>query len=769
MSGAAEKSYRIALVVLLLLVMANALAAGLHTVSDFDMGWHLATGRWVVQHHAIPSTDVLSYTTAGARWIYSPFAGVLLYWIYGADGYAGLSIFCALACMATVAYLVRRRDLASLVLAMFAINPIAFRAEPRADLFSTIFLAIFLGELWAFQHGSSKRLWVLPLTMLFWVNFHPGFILGLVVIGAYLLLEAGELLFADRRGDALQRLRTAGPWLAGTVAATLINPWGAKLYSASLSLAGLHRPLAGVSTPADAEEFHSYGLSFHLIEELADFRYHENGFLWLMFAAALVMVLALWRKQFGVVLIQGAALYLSLQHVRYIGLFCVATTILGATLLGEACSTEAWSSDPQKDLAKSKPLLRVPPALALGFVCVIGAITLLHIADFISDRTHVVYSTASRFGLGEANWFPERAASFIRRERLPGNIFEEYELGGFAAWRLGPEYLDFIDGRNVNPAVLAEERKLLRQSPDLPLWQEAADKWGINVLLIPEAEPEAEATVRQDVTRYCQSNNWRPIYMDEVSLVLLRNVPTNRPWIDRLQIDCGTQELAPPQSASRKDLYDFFVNAGGMLSALHRDHESEAALLRAAALYPNDPNARWMLGQLYLSHQMYDRAESEYRASLALNETEGPWVELGVLYLQEQRLPEAEHAFSRAVQLSDDPFPLYRQIALVDLSLRRPEAVLRALDGVTNSSPYRNGAESQAPQLYAEIADGRAEAHRMLSQLPEAIAFEEEAVRLNPGVAERWNKLADLREANGQIELSRQARQRALELAAGQR
>ena len=309
MSGTAERSYRTAVAVLLLLVMANALVAGLHTVRDFDMGWHLATGRWVVQHHAVPSSDVLSYTTAGARWIYSPFAGVLLYLIYSLAGYAGLSALCALVCVATVAYLVRKRDLAALVLSMCAINAIAFRSEPRADMFNAGFLALFLGELWGFHRGSSKRLWVLPLTMLIWVNFHPGFVLGLAVIGAYLLFEGGELLFAARRSQALRRLGTAWPWLAGTLAATFVNPWGVKLYSASFALAGLHWPPRAASALADAQESNPYGLTWHFWQNLIDFRYYENGFLWLMLAAVLVMALALWRKQLGVILVQGAALY----------------------------------------------------------------------------------------------------------------------------------------------------------------------------------------------------------------------------------------------------------------------------------------------------------------------------------------------------------------------------------------------------------------------------------------------------------------------------
>jgi tetratricopeptide (TPR) repeat protein len=767
MSVAAEKSYRIAVVVLLVLVLANALAAGLRTVYDLDMGWHLATGRWVVQHHAIPSVDVLSYTAAGTRWIYPPFAGVLMYLIYAASGYAGLSIFCALACVATVAYLVRRRDLAALVLAMFAIERIASRTVPRADLFSTVFMAVFLGELWAYHRRSSKRLWLLPLTMLFWVNLHPGFVLGLAVIGAYLLLEGGELLFAGRRDNARQRLRKAWPWLAGTVVVTALNPWGVKLYSTALALAGLGKQSQGAyNTSAFIMEYLPVPLSTHLLKQLVDFRHPDNGYAWLILIALVVIVLAVWRKQPGVVVIQAVALYLSLQHTRYIALFCVTTTILGATLLGEAFSIDAPPAQAREGSPKPAPLMRIPTALALVFVVVVSAITVLHAADFVSNRTHVVFNSESRFGLGESSWYPERAASFIRRARLPGNVFEQYELGGFAAWRLGPEYLDFIDGRSVSPAVLVEEQKLMSQPPDAPDWQAAADRWGINVLLIPEGEGTAD---RQDALAFCQSALWSPVYMDETALVLLRNIPANRPLLDRLRVDCGTQQLVPPVSTSHKDLYDFWFNAGGLLFALQRDQESEAALLRAAELYPQDPNARLVLAQLYQRRQMFDKAEAEYRACLALKDSYKPWFQIGALYVQERRLPEAEQAFTNAAHLSGSPYTSYMNLAQVELRMQHPEAALQAYDEAEKSSPYRKGAEGLAPAFYADIADGRANAQRMLFHLPQAIEYEQEALRLNPGVAIRWNKLAYLLQASGQLDLSQQARQKALELGAGQR
>jgi hypothetical protein len=103
MRFSAQKTYPVVRSIFILLVLLSALCAGLHTVADEDMGWQLATGRYVIQHHQIPRTDVLTFTSAGKPWAYPPFAGVLFYLTYGAFGYAGLSWFCALSCMTVVA------------------------------------------------------------------------------------------------------------------------------------------------------------------------------------------------------------------------------------------------------------------------------------------------------------------------------------------------------------------------------------------------------------------------------------------------------------------------------------------------------------------------------------------------------------------------------------------------------------------------------------------------------------------------------------------
>jgi hypothetical protein len=38
-------------------------------IEEPDTWWHLAAGRWMVEHRAVPRTDVLSYTLTDSAWI----------------------------------------------------------------------------------------------------------------------------------------------------------------------------------------------------------------------------------------------------------------------------------------------------------------------------------------------------------------------------------------------------------------------------------------------------------------------------------------------------------------------------------------------------------------------------------------------------------------------------------------------------------------------------------------------------------------------------
>ena len=551
--------------------------------------------------------------------------------------------------------------------------------------------------------------------------------------------------------------------LANALAATFVNPAGPRIYSVAYTLSGLAPQQQGAfNTSALIGEFLSVPLNPHLIAQLFQFRHAENGFTWLLLLALVTIAIALWRRDFAPATLQAVALYLAVQHARYIGLFCVLTAILGATLL-----QQTLSSLPAPKPARAQAI----SSARWAFLAFLALLAILHTADFVSNRTHVVFATDSSFGPGQSPWFPQRAADFIRAQHLPGPIYQEYGLGGFTAWRLGPQsltdpgYPDFIDGRfdHLAPDVLATERGLLSAAPDSPAFTAAANQWGINLLLISEAAPRAAQ--RQNAAAFCHSANWRPVYMDEVSLVLLRNTPANQPLIARLQVDCFTQPLTPPANASAKARYDFDLSAGGLLFALGRDPEAETALLHAQSLFPADPNAPIALAGLYMRHQLWDRAQAQYLAALDRQQSDGLWYALGTLYLRRQQLSQAEDAFQRAASLSVSPMDADLALAQVEILLNRPQAALDALDGAEKHSPYRDGDESLAPLLYARIAEGRALACRQLGQLQLALTWESRAVQLDPTSAPLWLEYATILDAAGQPDTAQQARLRAASLA----
>src|SRR4249920_415741 len=52
-----------------LLVVALAGAFALRRLDNTDTWWHLAAGRWIVEHRAVPATDPLSWTVPDHVWV----------------------------------------------------------------------------------------------------------------------------------------------------------------------------------------------------------------------------------------------------------------------------------------------------------------------------------------------------------------------------------------------------------------------------------------------------------------------------------------------------------------------------------------------------------------------------------------------------------------------------------------------------------------------------------------------------------------------------
>lgn len=757
-----------------------ALLAGLHTLQDFDLGWQLATGRWVVQHHHTFSTDVFSYTAAGQPWLYPVLSGIVFYLVYLAGGYALLSWMGALISAATTALLLRRGSLIGSALAVIAVPLIANRTQPRAEMFTTILFAAFLSLLWRHNCTGQARLWLLPILMVGWVNLHLGFIAGLALCGAYLLLEILDFPFATKRASALARLRRAWPWLALTVAATVVNPWGPSIYLALVKqerAQSLHTSwiVEWGNLQPSWTNLHQAQLHQALVHQSLDWRDPQSCFWWLIATVAVGTCVALWRKHFGAAILLIASTYFTIQHVRLQALFaCIAVVVGGAMLdeLGDRIGTRIREGKLRDRSQAPPPARSFAPLITAGILLVTIAATSLvafRSWDLISNRYYLRSTQLSLFGTGLSWWYPERAVEFLQREQLPANVFNGYSLGGYLTWRLFPAYRDYIDGRAIpfGPQLFFRAYELAVEPPDSPAWQQEADARNINTIIVPLGRYSG-MTLFPRLHSFCRSQSWRPVYLDEVSTVFLRRTPQTAALIDRLQLDCERISFDLPadlsaahSSRAKAELFNAWANAGGVLYSLERYPEALAYLDRAQSVFPDNANVHLLRALVLEQIPRPDEAEAEFRTSLSLEPSDEAWFDFGLFYMTQRRYAEAVELFRQSAESSSRPHEMWMMLGQAYLQLHQPQPALAALDKAVDSSPFGGEAESLGASFNSLIATGRAKAWYQLGDLQQAVGFQEEAVKLAPGDAKLWLGLADLYEAQGRTTLAGQARLRA--------
>ena len=738
--------------ILAIAALLYAFCAGFRTIGDFDFGWQIATGRYVAQHHQIPRTDVFTYTAAGNEWLYPPFSGLILYWLYLLGGYSALSWLLALAVVVTIAFLLcgRRVGIATCLAVILAVPSIVFRENARAELFTTLLFALYLAVLWQQFRAGGRQLWLLPVLMLFWVNLHPGFIGGLALLAGYVMLELCELPFHDRKAAALQRLRVSAPWVIASVLITVINPWGPWIYLNISRTSGTVKELGDF-----VGEWSRPNLSVSIFHQMLRWRDPESSFWWLIILTLAAVTFALWRRQIGAAILLASATFLALQYLRFQGLFACIAAIVGGAMLDDLRSVITDSE------SRPKPSLRLA-------VIAISAILLLTVAirsaDLITNRHYIEAGEVVLFGPGEASWFPERAAKFVLDNHLQPNLFNDYNLGGFLEWRL-PEYKAYVDSRAIPFSVefLTHQRALLGQPLDSAAWSTELEARNLNVIVL--SVDRYTGLGKAPLDRDCASQNWRPVYLDETGVVFVRNTPGNAEVIRRWEIDCRKVPILFPENAqgssyrARANAYNFYANAGAVCYLLGRDTEAQQYLARAAEIESHDSNLHLTQAQLFQADNQLQDAEREYKASIDQRPTDFAWYLLGVLYGRQHRYPEAVKALEQSAEISYNPADRYRVIGQVQNLMQQPREALATFDRAERIGSH--GSIEDQRILGAQLASGRARSWQLLHDIDRAIAKQRESVALLPNDSGRWSTLAQLLYEKGDVTAAEKAKARA--------
>jgi hypothetical protein len=228
---------------------------------------------------------------------------------------------------------------------------------------------------------------------------------------------------------------------------------------------------------------------------------------------------------------------------------------------------------------------------------------------------------ACTHGIPEVAGFPRRPAlaisalepvapvAFLRANRIPGKLYTEYELAGYAIHELWPDVRVFIDSRSevYGPALLEEYRQT-RVSRDAAA--RALDQRGADLVLVQYPAWPGSALLNAGVLGAIESDpRWALLYLDDQFVVYARrDVARALPVaLDRIR----PRHLQPEDEAKARPEYEAEVRraleraprSAVLRTALAislrgqgRSPEARAELERAFAENPSHPASAYLAG-----------------------------------------------------------------------------------------------------------------------------------------------------------------------------
>ena len=181
------------LLIFLLVGFPIGLATAPKTFNDGDVSWHVAAGRWMLAHHAIPTTDPFSFTANGQPWVAMEWLADLIYaGAYNLGHYTGLAAVVAISILALHAILfvhVRRHvgpiGVATAIICVDVVCSHFMLARPHVLVWPILagWTALLLRSI---DTGRPPPWWSL-LLLVAWTNIHASFPLALLIAGAVAL------------------------------------------------------------------------------------------------------------------------------------------------------------------------------------------------------------------------------------------------------------------------------------------------------------------------------------------------------------------------------------------------------------------------------------------------------------------------------------------------------------------------------------------------------------------------------------------------------
>ncbi len=470
------------LVVLTFIVLTVVFTLAHGSVADPDIWWHLHNADYLVQHHALPRSDMYSYTVPGHPWINHEWLAELPYYFgwraLGLRGIDAVTFAVLSSIFLGLLYLCYRQSAhykASVVATCYAVFLASISFGPRTVLFGYACLVVLLIVLQRFRQKGGGLVWLIPPLFCLWANTHGSWLIGLIVFSIVIaagLFEGQWGAVTAERWTRSQRNKLLLAWGA-SVGALFVNPFGWRLVFYPFDLAFRQK------------------LNIEHVAEWISVNFHDTRgkiVLVLLLTLLISTLLRSCRWTLAELGLLAFALYSGLTYIRFLFLLgIVVAPILAKTL----------DFVPRYRREADTPVLN-----AFVILLIIGGV-----AHFWPREAQLQAAVGKEY--------PVEAAAYLEAHPPQGHMLNFYLWGGYLNWR-DPSLKIFLDSRVdifEYSGVLKDYLDLLGLNQSEPI----LDKYNIRYVLFPPGEPLTYGLEHDP--------RWKVLYRDKISVLLERTNP----------------------------------------------------------------------------------------------------------------------------------------------------------------------------------------------------------------------------------------------------
>lgn len=497
-----------------------------------DIGRHLANGRQfftgtLTEFKALLSTNFYSFSqtnfpNTNHHWLY----GVVVYAVYYIGGFKLLTylnaltntlafIFIMMTCLNLVGNKNKTGIFITTIVGFLTLPLLTHRLEVRPESLSLLFFSIYY-----FIFNSKKIInnkWYLVFilaTQIIWVNIHLFFILGPLLVGYFLFQKTLELLFNKKSLMQIFKNKSFKFWLSLCLSLFFISLLNPNL-------------IKGIMQPFNI--FNNYA---YTVAENQSTLFMINYGSQIMFYSFVIFI--------SLMAIIAATLELRNKKnklsVNISQLILVCTFAFLANKINRMTPFLAVIITPflvksffdlYEDLKKKykKQFEKSIATLLTSSILMIVVLTSLSFG-FFTPRIEA---------LG-AGLFPNSfvASNFFKENKLTGPIFNNYDIGGYLAFNLFPQEKLFIDNRPEAYSSEFIKDEFLASLQDENTWKTINQKYNFNVIFFNRHD--AIDGAQQFLSNRVKDENWIPVFVDEFTIIFVKNNNKNKEIISKYQI-----------------------------------------------------------------------------------------------------------------------------------------------------------------------------------------------------------------------------------------